>query len=107
MMTRFGGRPAALRVVCVMGMAAQGLSGCACLDDDWHAYVMYEAETGEYEPEKSCAKDPLKNLSGISSELYKIADPALLNAARREVEHPCKGAAAENASQVSWAATIK
>jgi hypothetical protein len=88
-------------------MAAQGLSGCACLDEDWHAYVMYEAEAAEYETEKPCTKDPLKNLSGISAELYESADPALLKAARREAEYPCKGAAGEGVPQVTWTATIK
>jgi hypothetical protein len=83
------------------------LTGCACLEEDWNTYVMFEAEAAGYEAEELCSEDPLKNRSNISAELYKSADPALLMAARREADAPCESQGARGSAKGSWTATLK
>ena len=92
-----GGWSAALRAISVLSIATLGLAGCACLEDDWNTYVMYDAEAAEYDAETNCAEDQLKSQSGISAELYESADPALLRDARRVAEPACDRARARNA----------
>lgn len=83
------------------------LSGCACLEDEWNTYVNFDAEASEYDAGASCPGDALRQRSGVSADLAAVADPALLDAARRDAGASCEEENAGSPPGAHWRATIR
>ena len=82
-------RPRRTRLMLALSLAVLPLAGCACEDMDWLAIVAADAEAAVLHTAPDCRIGSLARLSKTSATLAGRADPALLDAARRDAERAC------------------
>jgi hypothetical protein len=86
-----------VRLMPAMTLASFLLSGCACVEDEWDALFISDAEARGFSDGKSCDSRALLKRSKTFAEFAARADPHELEIARLEAERDCYRAAATRA----------